>query len=166
MTTLTGEEARKYLGRTVFDSDHEMVGQVDRIYFSDATGEPVWVSISTDFLAERDAFIPAAQIVPFGEGVSIPLARRTIQQMPRIEPHDGVLSSAQVARLHEFFGTFSGQHFASAHQGAPKSSYLRNVPKQRTPAQGPLPETPVTTGAPRSNELHDVSLQGTGNPAP
>ncbi len=102
--TLTGEQVRKYVGRAVFDADHEMVGEVDAVYFSDDTGEPAWVSFHTDFFAERDAFVPVTQIVPTGEGVSIPLPRDVIRSMPRIKPRDGALSSAQVARLHEFLG--------------------------------------------------------------
>lgn len=164
--TLISEEVRKYVGRTVFDSDHEMVGAVDGIYFSDATGEPVWVSFSTDFFAERDAFVPAAQITPFAQGLSIPLDRDTIRHMPRIKPRGGALSSAQVARLHEFFGTFSGQHFASAHEGAPKFADIRGIPDPRASFKGRSHETAFGTGIAGPNEPHDVTLQGTGNSAP
>lgn len=164
--TLTGEAARKYVGLTVFDSDHEMVGQVDGIYFSDATGEPAWVSFHTDFFAERDAFVPAAQITPFGQGISVPLDRDTIRSMPRIKPRDGALSSAQVARLHEFFGTFSGQHFASAHEGAPQFADISDIPDPRASFSGRSHETAFGTGRAGPGEPHDVTLQGTGNPAP
>ncbi|GAB3252539.1 hypothetical protein [Kineosporia babensis] len=164
--TLTGEEARKYLGRTVFDSEHEMLGEVDGIYFSDVTGEPDWVSFHTDFFAERDAFVPASQIIPFAEGISIPLPRNMIREMPRIKPRGGALSSAQVARLHEFFGTFSGQHFASAHEGAPQYRDIHAIPDPRTQFKGRAHETAFGTGIPGPNEPHDVTLQGTGNSAP
>jgi hypothetical protein len=49
-------------GGRVFDFDHEMAGEVDAIYFCDSTGVPSWLSFTTDFFAERDAFVPAAQI--------------------------------------------------------------------------------------------------------
>ncbi|GLY16288.1 hypothetical protein Kisp01_33030 [Kineosporia sp. NBRC 101677] len=164
--TLTGEQVRKYVGRAVFDADHEMVGEVDAVYFSDDTGEPAWVSFHTDFFAERDAFVPATQIVPTGEGVSIPLPRDVIRSMPRIKPRDGALSSAQVARLHEFFGTFSGQHFASAHEGAPKFADISHIPDPRQSFKGRAHETAFGTGIAGPNEPHDVTLQGTGNSAP
>ncbi|GAB6897399.1 PRC-barrel domain-containing protein [Kineosporia succinea] len=164
--TLTGEEARKYLGRTVFDADHVLVGQVDGIYFNDATGTPDWVAFHTDFFAERDAFVPSAQIIPFAEGLSIPLGRDVIMLMPRIKPRDHALSSAQVARLHEFFGTFSGEHFTSAHEGAPMFPQRNLVPDPRSRFSGRSHETAFGTGAPGPNEPHDVTLQGTGNHAP
>jgi hypothetical protein len=164
--TLTSEEVRTYVGRTVFDFDHEMVGAVDAIYFCDSTGVPVWLSFTTDFFAERDAFVPAAQITPFGQGLSIPLGLDLIRAMPRIKPRNGALSSAQVARLHEFFGTFSGQHFASAHEGAPKFPERNPVPDPHSLFRGRSHETAFGTGTPGPNEPHDVTLQGTGNHAP
>lgn len=126
--TLTSEQARTYVGRAVFDFDHEMVGAVDAIYFCDATGLPTWFSFTTDFFAERDAFVPAGQVSPFSEGITIPIDRGLIRSMPRIKPRNGALSSAQVARLHEFFGTFSGEHFASAHEARRSSPSATSFP--------------------------------------
>jgi len=164
--TLTSEEVRTYVGRTVFDSDHEMVGQADHVYFCDSTGIPAWLSFACDFFAERDAFVPAAQITPFSQGLSIPLDRALIRTMPRIKPRGGALSSAQVARLHEFFGTFSGEHFASAHEGAPRFADVGDAPDPHSLFRGRSHETVFGTGTPGPNEPHDITLQGTGNMAP
>jgi hypothetical protein len=145
--TLTSEEVRTYVGRTVFDFDHEMVGAVDAIYFCDSTGVPVWLSFTTDFFAERDAFVPAAQITPFGQGLSIPLGLDLIRAMPRIKPRNGALSSAQVARLHEFFGTFSGQHFAFPRDGVRHRNSRAERAARRHPSGHREPRTLIRPDA-------------------
>ena len=126
--TLTGgpipDQARTYVGRTVFDADHERLGEIDGLYTDGATGDLAWVSFPTDFLAERSAFVPAAQITPFSDGVSIPLDRATLRNMPRVHPVGGVLSGSDVARLSDFFGT-------SGRRAEPAPAHL--VPRQRVP---------------------------------
>ncbi|GAA3596908.1 hypothetical protein GCM10022223_10210 [Kineosporia mesophila] len=164
--TLTGEEVRTYVGLTVFDATEMMVGKADGIWFDDATGVPAWMSFSTSFFVERDAFVPAARITPFARGLLVPLVRDDIRNMPRIKPRDHALSGVQVARLHEFFGTFAGEHLTSAHEGAPQFPQPSTVPDPHTLFKGRAHETAFGTGTPGPNEPHDVTLQGTGNHAP
>jgi len=164
--TLTGEQARSSLGHHLLDTHRKPVGVVDGIYFDDDTGDLTWVAFSTPVLIWRDAFVPAEFVTPDGKELQAPVDPAMLLEMPRIKPRDGMLSGAQVARLHDFFGTFTGTHLTGAHEGAPVRPGPPPGPDPHTLFRGRIHETAFGTGTPGPNEPHDVTLLGTGNSAP
>ncbi|GAB3252545.1 PRC-barrel domain-containing protein [Kineosporia babensis] len=155
-------QARELIGNPLLDSHGDQVGEVDGVYFDGASGDLAWVSFAVD---DEHKFVPAAEIAT-GEQTRMSFSRDALAEQPRIRPHDGALSNAQVARLHEFFHTFDGRtRIIAAPENEPIVAAVPE-PGETMPFTGRVHEPAFGTGQPGPGEPHDVTLQGTGNPAP
>ncbi|GAB6897406.1 PRC-barrel domain-containing protein [Kineosporia succinea] len=159
---LKPEEARDLVGRTLHDVRGERLGDVSGVYFNDAGHDAEWLSV-TD--GENVSFVPASALTSdASDQLSLTFDRGMLDNQPKIEPHDGALSNAQVARLHEFFHTFDGRtRITSATSGAAADP---SADPAETPFTGRAHEAVFGTGTPAPGEPHDVTLQGNGNFAP
>jgi sporulation protein YlmC with PRC-barrel domain len=55
----TGQEARALIGATAYDHRGQEIGEVTRVYFRQASGEPEWLAVKTTGLAgSRETFAP------------------------------------------------------------------------------------------------------------
>ena len=161
MLNLKPEEARELVGRPIHDSRGERLGDVRGVYFNDVDQDLEWVSFATD---DTLRFAPADQLRDGQNRLTLPFTEDIFANQPHIEPHDGALSNAQVARLHEFFHTFDGHtHITTASEGEPAAE---GVASADMPLSGRQHEPAFGTGAPVPGEPHDVTLQGNGNFAP
>jgi sporulation protein YlmC with PRC-barrel domain len=161
MLNLKPQEARELVGRPIHDSRGERLGEVRGVYFNDVDRDLEWVSFATDGPVR---FVPADQVKDGEDYLTLTFTEDMFANQPRIEPHDGALSNAQVARLHEFFHTFDGHtHITTASEGEPAAE---GVVDPEVPLSGRQHEPAFGTGAPVPGEPHDVTLQGNGNFAP
>ncbi|MBT0773873.1 PRC-barrel domain-containing protein [Kineosporia sp. J2-2] len=172
---LKPQEARDLVGRPVHDSHGERLGAVSGVYFNDVGRDLAWVSFVTDpessdaeSARNGQAFVPAGQLQTHQDRLTLPFDRGVLENQPHIEPHDGSLSNAQVARLHEFFHTFDGHsRITGASEGEPPTArVVESTEKSRVPFTGRGHEAAFGTGAALPGEPHDVTLQGNGNSAP
>ncbi|MCE0540252.1 PRC-barrel domain-containing protein [Kineosporia rhizophila] len=112
-------------------------------------------------------FVPAGALRTAEDRLSLIFSRDVLLNQPHIEPQDGTLSNAQVARLHEFFHTFDGQsRITTASEGEPPTAAVGEGGESTAPFTGRHHEPAFGTGSSGPGEPHDVTLQGTGNPAP
>ncbi|GLY30279.1 PRC-barrel domain-containing protein [Kineosporia sp. NBRC 101731] len=155
------QEARELVGRPIHDARGEHLGDVSGVYFNDSGHTFDWLSIIS---GDATAFVPAGGLRDDQERLTLPFSGDVLDNQPHIEPHDGALSNAQVARLHEFFHTFDGHtRITTASEGEP----LATPPTDDdVPFTGRGHEAAFGTGATRADEPHDVTLQGNGNFAP
>lgn len=117
--------------------------------------------------AIQHRFVPAGALTSgFDDRLSLAFGGDVLDNQPHIEPRDGALSSAQVARLHEFFHTFDGHSRITTATEGELASAATQEDHAGVPFTGRGHEPAFGTGEVAPGEPHDVTLQGTGNPAP
>ena len=158
-------EARELVGRPLHDAGGERLGEISGVYFNDAGRNLEWVSFAIE---DGHRFVPAADVRGEQDRLTLPFSQGMLANQPPIEAHDGALSAAQVARLHEFFQTFDGRsRITTASEGEPAGAAVAEASSGGgVPLSGRSNETTFGTGAVRPGEPHDVTLQGNGNSAP
>lgn len=159
------------MGRPLHDSGGDHLGDVSGVYFNDADRSLEWVSVAVlAGVGQREAgqdvaasgveqkFVPAGSLRPTpNDRLTMTFSRDMLVNQPHIEAHDGALSNAQVARLHEFFHTFDGHsRITTASEGEPAPAA---VLESDLPFTGRHHEPAFGTGSPGPREPHDVTLQ-------
>jgi hypothetical protein len=152
--TFTSEDARDYVGRTLYDAGGHTVGKIEAMLFEDSTESPEWAEVSIGHLSTKERLVPLASARPSGEGLAVPFSKETVKDAPDVEARDGHVSPEAGVALHTYYDGLE----ASADSDVADDDRYRLRPRSN--------ETSFGTGKPAPGEPLDVTLQGTGNSAP
>jgi uncharacterized protein (TIGR02271 family) len=141
------EEAQRWYGMTVLDSEGEKIGTIDQVYMDDATGKPEWASITSGFLGMSRRLVPLAGATPEGDSVQAGVTKDQVNNSPSVN-EDQELSESEESRLFEYYGIPYG--------GATKTS--EGAPQGTRTGTG-TSQAGTTTGTGQSMQRHEEELQ-------
>ncbi|HEY8544373.1 MAG TPA: PRC and DUF2382 domain-containing protein [Acidimicrobiales bacterium] len=104
-TTVSAEELRGWVGRTLVDQAGHKIGRIEDIYVDDATGEPEWLAVATGLFGRRVSFVPlsGATTKPGSDDIVCRWDQAKIKDAPHAEP-DGRLSQDEEVALYRHYG--------------------------------------------------------------
>jgi uncharacterized protein (TIGR02271 family) len=102
-STSTYQDLSSLIGHNVFDAEGNKIGTAGRIYNSDTTGQPAWVTVKTGLFGTKESFVPLNGAEADDKGLRVTVHKDTIKDAPRID-QDGRLSEADTAELYRHYG--------------------------------------------------------------
>jgi uncharacterized protein (TIGR02271 family) len=101
--TSTRQDLTSMIGHHVYDAEGIKIGTAGKIYHSDATGEPEWVTVKTGTFGSKESFVPLNDAQADDKGLHVSARKDTVQGAPRIA-EDGHLSATETAELYRHYG--------------------------------------------------------------
>jgi uncharacterized protein (TIGR02271 family) len=92
-------------GLTAVDPDGDKVGKVAQIYLDDATGQPVWVTVSTGMLGTRENFAPLYNSEVRGDQLVLAVSKQLVKDAPSVD-NDGHLQEAEIDALYQHYAGY------------------------------------------------------------
>jgi uncharacterized protein (TIGR02271 family) len=102
-STSTYQDLSSLIGHNVFDAEGNKIGTAGRIYNSDTTGQPAWVTVKTGLFGTKESFVPLNGAEADDKGLRVAVHKDSIKDAPRID-QDGRLSEADMAELYRHYG--------------------------------------------------------------
>jgi uncharacterized protein (TIGR02271 family) len=102
-STSTYQDLSSLIGHNVFDAEGNKIGTAGRIYNSDTTGQPAWVTVKTGLFGTKESFVPLNGAEADDKGLRVTVHKDSIKDAPRID-QDGRLSEADTAELYRHYG--------------------------------------------------------------
>lgn len=147
-TTVTAEQLRGWVGRTLVDPAGDKIGKIEDIYMDEATSQPEWLAVATGWFGRRVSFVPIAGASPAAgkDDIVCRWDKAKIKDAPHAEP-DGQLSQDEEMALYRHYemrysgpGAPGGQMPSSPAGGDPMAGAdpARPMPAQGEPAR-PMP---------------------------
>jgi sporulation protein YlmC with PRC-barrel domain len=83
----TLDDVRMWRGKTMIDSDGDMIGTIEDVYVDRHTGRPAWAAVRTGVLGVKQTFVPIidAEETP-DEDVRVPYDKDAVKDAPQIDP--------------------------------------------------------------------------------
>ena len=152
--TDTNQTHADWIGRTVYDSNDDKIGDVDQVYVDDVTGRPEWMTVKTGWFGSSTQFVPIAGTSMNGDDLRIGYTEDRVKDAPSIDG-DGHLDADDERRLYDHYGLdFDSQHddveTPRADEGF-RYADTREVAETPPPPQ-PVPATDGDTSVVRSEE--------------
>jgi Uncharacterized protein conserved in bacteria len=97
---MTTQQLPRLQGLTVFDSEGQRIGDVQRVFYDQATNEPAWITVRG--LGAREAFVPMAGARVDPSGVTVALRKDVIEGAPVIEAGNE-LNAEDAAKLDRYY---------------------------------------------------------------
>jgi uncharacterized protein (TIGR02271 family) len=92
------------LGKDVYSSDGDRIGEVGQVFLDDITGKPEWVTVKTGMFGTKESFVPVAQSQLDQDGLRVPYGKDTVKDAPRVDADQGHLSQDEEADLYRHYG--------------------------------------------------------------
>lgn len=92
-----------WIGRTVYGSDGDKIGDVTNVYADDVTGRPDWMTVSTGWFGSAEQFVPISGTSMTGDDLSIAFNEDTVKNAPSIDG-DQHLDADEERRLYSHYG--------------------------------------------------------------
>ena len=141
--TSTGQDLTSMIGQHVYDAEGNRIGTAGKIYHSDATGKPEWVTVKTGLFGTSDSFVPLNGAQADDKGLHVTILRDAVKDAPQIAD-DGHLSKTETEELY--------RHYGLAPVGAAMNS-------------GPVGTAPGLVPSPRTGTGPDATGRGPAGPA-
>jgi Uncharacterized protein conserved in bacteria len=97
---MTTQQLPRLQGLAVFDNAGQRIGDIQRVFYDQATNEPAWLTIRG--LGAREAFVPMAGARIEPSGVTVALRRDVIEGAPVIDA-GSELSADDAAKLDRYY---------------------------------------------------------------
>jgi uncharacterized protein (TIGR02271 family) len=155
---MTTQQAARLQGQTAYDSVGQKLGEIQRVFYDQATNEPAWITIRGGMSA-RETFVPTAgsQIGP--SGLTLPIRKDVIDGAPAIQV-DNELSAADARRLEQYYeGVLS---MPTGAQKMPTGTQMPTATGRATPPPPQQPEParrPTETAQPVELTSHEERLR-------
>ena len=81
----TRTEAEALHSETVFSSNGDKVGEVEKVLYDKATGEPEWLAVKSGLFGMRSRIVPFHGAKRQPEGVAVPYEAAQIESAPQLE---------------------------------------------------------------------------------
>jgi hypothetical protein len=139
----TQRQTQMFEGEAVFSANGEKVGEVEKVLYDKATGEPEWIAVQTGLLGLKSRLAPFHGAEHRTEGVVVPHSASQIEAAPELEgdevsqglerqlaSHYGVAYSESRSQT----GLAQGQTSRAAGRGRqrPQSRAKQSTPRRRT----------------------------------
>ena len=102
------DEAIKWRGQEVVDSDGSKIGKIEEIYLDAETEMPEWLAVKTGKFGGKVGFIPLAEASDQGGTIRVPYSSEQVKDAPHAEA-DGALSQDEEAALYKHYGLEYGE---------------------------------------------------------
>jgi uncharacterized protein (TIGR02271 family) len=120
----TPQQSQSLIGLTAVDPHGDKVGKVGQVYLDDASDQPVWVTVSTGMLGNRQSFAPLYDSAVRSDQLVLAVPRQLVKDAPNVED-DGHLSEAEIDALYQHYaghldpssGSGAGQAGDDGHAG-------------------------------------------------
>ncbi|MFG3704605.1 YsnF/AvaK domain-containing protein [Micromonospora sp. NPDC047670] len=111
---LNAQQANALYGQDVKDRSGSKIGSVGQIW-TDATGEPTWVSVKTGLMGQKESMAPLDKARITDSGLAVDYDKSTVKNAPAVDAGtDQPLDTAQIEQLYT--------HYHLQPQGAPSAS--------------------------------------------
>jgi uncharacterized protein (TIGR02271 family) len=100
---LGNTDIQAVIGRTVYSTDGDKIGNIRQVYLNDRTEEPEFFTVETGLLGTNENFVPVAEAQVADDRVTVPYPKDQVKNAPNIAP-DGHISEEQEQELHAYYG--------------------------------------------------------------
>ena len=90
-------------GVTVSGGDGEKLGNVDAVYYDNATDRAEWVAVRSGLFGTRVTLVPLRRADHTGDELHVPFDKVQLRNAPHHDPDDE-LSPAEEADLYRYYG--------------------------------------------------------------
>jgi hypothetical protein len=94
----------EWIGRDAFDRNGDKVGEIEEVYYDDATGRPEWLAVKTGWFGMKTSFVPIVGSAQRGDGITLTCDKDLIKAAPREDHSDGHLTPGQERELYAHYG--------------------------------------------------------------
>jgi uncharacterized protein (TIGR02271 family) len=123
------EELAAARGKPVLSSEGKRIGDLDEIYFDDASREPEWLAIGTGFISTKRVVVPVAGAHLSEDGFHLPFTKEQVESSPAVDGEH--IDNAKAAELFRYYGIEPPAH-------APSEAETQAMPvADEAPAAGP-----------------------------
>jgi uncharacterized protein (TIGR02271 family) len=140
-STSTHQDLTSLIGQNVYDAQGNKIGTAGRIYKSDATGAPEWVTVKTGLFGNKESFVPLNGAQADDKGLHVTVHKDRVKDAPLIDT-DGHLSNTETGELYRHYGLMpggaapnSGQTGTGRDAVPPQRTQMDRDAAQRTPAE-------------------------------
>src|SRR5690606_38415710 len=98
--SMTTQELPRLQGQAVFDSAGQRIGDVQRVFYDQATNEPAWITVRGPGL--REAFVPMAGSRVDPSGLTVAVRKDVIEASPAVRVGTE-LSGSDAAQLDRYY---------------------------------------------------------------
>ena len=104
--TITLEDVAALRGTPMYDSTGDKIGEVEEIYYDEATSRPEWIGIGTGFFGTKRVLVPVAGARLDEDAVTVGYARDQVRDSPDVDGDE--ISSALERELVAYYGLGTG----------------------------------------------------------
>lgn len=98
----TTHDVRAWQGQTLYDRDHDKIGEIKDIYLDRQSGEPEWLAVKTGLFGSNVSFVPIREATAHEDHVMVAYEKSLIKDAPNVDA-DGELSPEEERRLYEHY---------------------------------------------------------------
>jgi uncharacterized protein (TIGR02271 family) len=100
---LGNTDVQQLIGRTVYSTDGDKIGDIRQVYLNDQTEQPEFMTVNTGLLGTSENFVPLSEAQLSGDQVTIPFDKDKVKNAPNIAP-DGHIDESQERELYAYYG--------------------------------------------------------------
>lgn len=106
--TMNIDDPTRLNGTSVIGGDGEKLGNVDAVYYDNATDKPAWVAVRSGLFGTRVALVPLRRADYAGDQLRVPFDKVQLRNAPHHDP-GRELSSTDEADLYRYYGIDYGR---------------------------------------------------------
>src|SRR5689334_2897312 len=103
----TSQDAQQFIGRTAVDNEGSKIGKIGQVYLAEQTGVPVWLTITTGMLGNRQNFAPVYGSEFEGDHVRLAVSKDLVKDAPSIDD-DGHMEASEQDALYRHYAAHLG----------------------------------------------------------
>jgi uncharacterized protein (TIGR02271 family) len=105
---LGNQDVRDLVGRTVYSTGGEKIGDVGQVYLDDQSNQPKWLTVKTGFFGSNESFVPVEEASLADNGITVPFDKDKVKNAPNIAS-DAHISETEEEEIYRYYGlTYSG----------------------------------------------------------
>jgi sporulation protein YlmC with PRC-barrel domain len=140
-------------GATVIGDDGQKLGNVDGVYYDNATDRPEWVAVRSGLFGTRVTLVPLRRADDTGHELHVPFDRIQLKNAPHHDPGRELSSSAE-ADLYRYYGL----DYADADDSVETDEFAIDLDDPPAPEDG-LPAGPARLRKVVVTEHQDMTVE-------
>ncbi len=102
---MTQEQMIELMGKPIYGSDGDKIGDLDKLFADDQTGRLEWLGAKSGLFGTSHRLVPAAGATPERDGVRVPYTKDKVKDAPDVSLSGGHISEADEQKLYDYYGT-------------------------------------------------------------